>query len=135
MPKGHTPTQDLVLKTLLDEGPMTPSQLAEHTGYGIGAIRSALRLLHEAKRVHIKGWQRSIGKRGGMGAIWELGAGRDAPKLKAEPNQVRQARYRERHRAKIRMKDRMRRDSSLANNPFAAMINVWPGGRPNKNTE
>ncbi|MFM0226140.1 hypothetical protein [Paraburkholderia dipogonis] len=98
----------LVLKVLLEHGPLTAAQLAVKGGLKRAAVNEGLRHLREAKRVYVSGFDDTYGQ-GRERQIYAVGNEPDAvfvPKTGAEYN----ARYAARHSEEIRTRDRKRRN-------------------------
>lgn len=118
-------TIDAILAFLAEFGEGTVDEFMADQGKGRRAVRSAIQ--HErsergTQRLRILRHVPRVGRGGKASLVYALGPGPDAPKPKALNNNQRQARYRERHRAALRVKWRVRHDSPLANNPFAGLL-------------
>ncbi len=98
----------LVLKVLLEHGPLTAAQIAAKGGIKRAAVNEGLRHLKPARRVYVCGFD-DAGTQGRERHIYAVGNEPDAvfvPKTGAEHN----ARYAARHSEEIRMRDRKRRN-------------------------
>jgi predicted ArsR family transcriptional regulator len=98
----------LVLRVLLEHGPLTAAQIAIKGDLKRAAVNEGLRHLREAKRVYVCGFDDKYGQ-GRERQIYAVGNESDAvfvPKTGAEHN----ARYAARHPEEIRMRERKRRN-------------------------
>lgn len=57
-------------------------------------VRRWLRIMRADNECHIKGWRRSTGTRGAFKAVYAMGPGKDAAKIKPEGTAVYSRRYR-----------------------------------------
>jgi hypothetical protein len=97
-----------VLRVLIDHGPLTRAEIQAKGGMSEWNARAGLRWLRNTKRVYIKGFK-DTGERGREHAIYAIGNEPDAVFVRT-PGAEYCARYRERHRLKIRLRDRRRRN-------------------------
>lgn len=98
----------LVLKVLLERGPLTAAQIATKGAIARAAVNEGLRHLGAAKRVYVSGFD-DTGIQGRERPIYTVGNEPDAvfiPKTGAEHS----ARYAARHADEIQMRDRKRRN-------------------------
>lgn len=107
----------LVLRVLLEHGPLTAAQIATKGGIARAAVNEGLRHLRAARRVYVCGFE-DTGVQGRERHIYAIGNEPDAvfvPKTGAEHN----ARYAARHADEIRMRERKRRNGW--NKPLAGL--------------
>jgi hypothetical protein len=97
-----------VLRVLIDHGPLTRAEIQAKGAMSEWNVRAGLRWLRDAKRVYIKGFK-DTGEQGREHAIYAIGNEPDAVFVRT-PGPEYSARYRERHRLEIRMRDRRRRN-------------------------
>jgi predicted ArsR family transcriptional regulator len=98
----------LVLRVLLEHGPLTAAQIAAKGDMKRAAVNEGLRHLGAAKRIYVSGFD-DTSVQGRERPIYAVGNEPDAvfvPKSGAEHS----ARYAVRHSEEIRMRDRKRRN-------------------------
>lgn len=98
----------LVLRVLIEHGPLTAAQIASKGSMKRAAVNDGLRHLKAAKRVYVCGFDDTYGQ-GRERNIYAVGNEPDAvftPKTGAEHS----ARYAQCHSEEIRMRDRKRRN-------------------------
>lgn len=116
---GKYATQDLIVLTLREEGPMCTRDIALAAGKSYSAISAAIVAMRKrGGLLRISGWKRSTGTRGREGAIWALGTKPDVPRPTFDPLE-RKRTYAKRHRAVIRLRDQVRRGTL---NPYRALM-------------
>lgn len=117
--------QEAIVKGLREVGPMRIAELMKYTGRTESVVYQALIRLKLKHIVYVSNWGRAAGNKGGVyAAIYDLGAGPDVPKPKAEDPRSRNVRYRQRNRAVIRVRDILRRKK---NGAAAGIGNPWRG--------
>lgn len=87
------------LLTLLQTGHQSLNQLAANAGGSYESVRGFIKLLYEARLVHITGWRYDSYRRPSI-ALYTLGAGIDAPKPRAKSSVERQLAYQRRKQAR-----------------------------------
>ncbi len=118
-------TRNAILALLASEGPMTAAELTQEIGKTRNAINNSLyqMRLYGTKYLRIAHYRRQRGRSGDAAAVYALGPGRDVPfpKLNTpEELQKKNARYRDKNRAVLRLRMQKRRKGSV--NPFAQLI-------------
>jgi hypothetical protein len=98
----------LVLRVLVDGGPMTPVDIARIGELGPTVIKDGLKHLRAARRVYVSGFE-DTGVQGRERAIYAVGNLPDAVFVRKAGREY-SARYAARHRVEIKMRDRARRN-------------------------
>ena len=123
------PTRDAIVALLAHYADgLTKDEIAAELGKHPAAIEASIwndRDKHGAANIRIARYQPVRGRGGRAQAVYVLGPGPDAerPDLSgAEHNRARNARYRERHRARINARLRVLRGSPRPTNPFQQLM-------------
>jgi hypothetical protein len=103
------------LKLLRENGKMTTNELAEELGTTSGSMRQVMTRARDFGLVHIGGWQpqQTEGHGGDYAALWKLGAGTTAKRPTKPPPTEDCRRYRVRHAALVRARDRARKSGTI----------------------
>lgn len=128
------PTRDAILALLAHYADgLTKDEIATELGKHPAAIEASIwhdRHKHGSANIRIKKYRPMRGKGGRAQAVYVLGPGPDAerPDLSdIKYHRQRNERYRNKNRALLNIRLRIRRGSTLAANPFAQLIQK---GRP-----
>lgn len=123
------PTRDAIVALLAHYADgLTKFEIAAELGKHPAAIEASIwhdRHKHGSDNIRIKTYQPVRGKGGRAQAVYIQGPGPDAerPDLSGiEQHRARNARYRERHRARINARLRVLRGNPQPTNPFAQLI-------------
>lgn len=123
------PTRDAILALLAHYADgLTKDEIAAELGKHQAAIEASIwhdRHKHGSDNIRIRTYQPVRGKGGRAQAVYVLGPGPDAerPDLSGiEHHRARNARYRERHRARINARLRVLRGSARPANPFEQLL-------------
>lgn len=76
--------------------PGTHGEIIARSGVERSAVTRWLRILHDAKEIHVSGWQRSDAQ-GPIKRVYTAGAGKDAQRLRRLPQATYDRRWRESH--------------------------------------
>lgn len=119
--------RNTIVAAIQQAGSMTAAEIAEYLEWPqrrvCGCITTA-RIDHGTWFFRVVGYKRQRGHGGREAAIFGLGPGKDAPRPvmdSPQENRKRQARYRERHRAVINMRNRARRSGTVPS-PFDQLL-------------
>lgn len=124
---GKATTRELLIQTLKELGPMTAAELTEATGLRRSQVDSCLidtRRLYPKKYFIIRGWKRNYVVSGRMAPIYGYGNGPDVKPPEPDDSKARNARWREKHRAVLRVRSSQVRGSPMVENPFAQLISM-----------
>lgn len=119
-------TRNAIIALIQEHGSMTAADIAEHLGWTRQRVNGAItqaRIDHGTWFFRIAGYRRQRGRGGREAPVYGLGPGKDVarPVMNSiEENRKRQARYRERNRAVINLRNTARRSSQI--NPFYQLI-------------
>jgi hypothetical protein len=123
------PTRDAILELLRHyQDGLTKDEIAAELGKHPAAIEASIwhdRHKHGTENIRIAKYQPVRGRGGRAQAVYVLGPGPDAerPDLSGiEQHRARNARYRERHRARINARLRVLRGSPRPTNPFQQLM-------------
>lgn len=119
-------TRNAILQLLENEGPMTAAEITEALGFTRkrvdGCITTA-RQDHGTKFFRISSFRRQQGNGGREAPVYTLGPGSDAKRPimhGIEEHRKRNARYRDKNRALINLRNQKRRHGTV--NPFAQLF-------------
>lgn len=87
-------------------------------------LNATLSHLKKIGKIHIYMWLRGEGKRRSPSAVYMLGPGEDAPKLKPDRKAV-QSRYYRNHREEIEDRRRAKQAKQTLKNPFIQLDARW----------
>lgn len=118
-------TREAILAAIAAEGPMTAAELTEALGKSRQAIGGSINGMreHGTEFLRITSYRRQRGRGGREAPVYGLGPGQDAKRPvmdTLEESRKRQARYREKNRALIRLRTQKRRRGQV--NPFAQLF-------------
>lgn len=131
------PVRELLIKTLKELGPMTAAELTEATGLKRNQVDTCLvgtRKAYPKKYFIIRGWHRNYGLSGRMAPIYGYGNGPDVKPPAPDDSKARNARWRDKHRAILRVRGNQVRGSNLVSNPFAQLITLATTNKGNTNS-
>jgi hypothetical protein len=115
-------TRDAVYRAIYEHGPMTAQEIADTTGIKRGKINGALNKA-PLGLFYISAWRRQDpGTKGSVSPIYAIGPGRDKPHPGRIDHKERCARYRERNKAIIRVRDTQRKNPAKLANPFHQLL-------------
>lgn len=109
---------DLIMAHLAEIGPATIQELITETGKTRDTVRKAINRLHADKRIFIKDWPYQGIQRSRLWAV-RTGSQPDAKKPEPTPMADHYAKWREKHKGKLKAKRSMR---VAAGNPFAMLM-------------
>lgn len=121
MPRSYaTPTQDAILDALSHCETMTRKELEVHLGVTMNVLSSALFTMrrYKVKKVYIAYYTRQDGTAGRCIPHYAIGDKPDAVEPKQLTSKQRNAKYRERHQARINARNMARR---------GRVYNIWQG--------
>jgi hypothetical protein len=118
---GKYATRELIVQTIEEHGPLCSLDIAKLTGRSVGAVKGAVLLMRRCtpKLLRIVDWKRSLGTRGALGAVWCTSPGKDVEKPPPLGRKTVNAIYRNKHRAKLRVRCQARRGVV---NPYLQLI-------------
>ncbi|CAB4143889.1 hypothetical protein UFOVP456_9 [uncultured Caudovirales phage] len=106
-------TRQAIVELLKEHGPLHASVIASQLDKNVRTVRSAIRLMHQQRMVHISGWYRNFGTRGDWAAIYALGTGPDRKQPQVDAHKQANERYREKYREVLRRRMRARRGKQV----------------------
>ena len=118
-------TADRILQMLRDGGRASVSLLARRLELDVRTVDSAMRRLRKKKgKVHVVGWERRIGEKGGReGAVYAAGPGRDVPRPDFSNSQLEAERRRaEKRRVQAVLKGVKTKPKQPTNGPVAGFF-------------
>jgi hypothetical protein len=118
-------TRDAILDLIAREGPMTAAEITETLGRTRQSVTGSIVIMRKygAQYLRISSYRRQRGRQGSEAPVYALGPGKDAkrPDIRTnEEDRKRQARYRDKNRALIRLRQQKRRRGSV--NPFLQLV-------------
>ena len=111
-------------KILQEYKSLTILEMAKLLDIDMKKVQSAVYYLHPRRRIYVSGHDVRT-KQGRVACFWSLGDLPDVPPPKVNKKAAKKAaaaRYRERHRAQIRLADRVRRKPEFQLSPFSGIL-------------
>jgi len=106
-------TRLAIIELIKEHGPLHATAIAQYLNKNDRTVRSAIRLMHEKRMLHISGWHRNIGVRGVWGAIYALGNAPDRKPPQVDVHKQANERYREKFREVLRRRMQARRGKQV----------------------
>lgn len=106
-------SQQSILATIKEQGPMGCTELAEYLGLHRVTVGKSIRALRNQKKLYISGYLRQPGRgRGWYTVLYAIGDKEDRLKPRGLTPTERSRTYRERNRAIIRLRRRVRKTAA-----------------------
>ena len=123
-----SPVRDRIVELLTREGRLTAAEIADHLELPRASVDKALsyaRRQYGSEVFRIAGYRRQVGNKGRAAALFAAGPGKDAPRPRLDTKPARRVlakRFREKHAALLRARDRKRR--GVVGNHFLDILGV-----------
>lgn len=131
-------TRQIIINALRELGPMTIHEIAEETGLPVRKVSRqicATRHMHPGKYFRVVRYQPLVGRTGKDLRVYAAEEGPDVPNKVDEAARLkaRQARYRNKHRAVINARNRVRNANQagryVASSPWMGLMEIAPRAR------